>query len=323
MLAENQPSYQLELLREKVADLEITLAGLVKIEVLSADDLANVRKLIRARRSFEWVPIRLRLNEEQIASFSVHRHEFPGVEIRSRSARSYPYGALAVHALGYVGAINADDLARIDRSDYVGTNLIGKLGVEQARETQLHGVNGYDEKLVNAQGRWVQKQGGLESTLRKQEQKAGSDLILSLDLAAQQAAEQAFGDRRGAAIAIDPHNGDVLVLASMPGFDPGMFGRGITDKEYSALSQDPGPAPDESRSGRDLPGRLHSQARAGHGRPCLWRGHTGRNPLLSREFLPQRSQRTLARGQGRCARYRGPAHGNCRVLRRVLLLAVA
>ncbi|MEO8313886.1 MAG: penicillin-binding protein 2 [Pseudomonadota bacterium] len=238
VLAENQASYQLELTREVVTDLEVTLKGLVAINVLSAEELPDVRRMIKARRTFEAVPIRLRLTEEQRYSFDVHRHEFPGVEIQTRSARFYPYGALAVHALGYVGAINEEDLSRIDRGDYVGTNLIGKLGVEQARETELHGVNGYQEKLVNAQGRSVQKMGGLESTLRSQKDQAGSDLILSLDLAAQQAAEEGFTNRRGAAIAIDPRNGDVLVLASMPGFDPGMFGRGISTGEYNALKDD-------------------------------------------------------------------------------------
>jgi penicillin-binding protein 2 len=239
VLAENQPSYQLELVREQVDDLDITLKGLVAINVLAADEISEVRRLIRARRSFEAVPIRLRLTEEQIASFEVHRHEFPGVDVRARSTRSYPYGALAVHALGYVGAINEKDLARINRAAYDGTALLGKLGVEAARESELHGVNGFNEILVNAQGRTVQMQGGLEATLRTKKPVAGSDLILSLDLPAQQAAEEGFGERRGAAIAIDPHNGDVLVLASMPGFDPGMFGRGITGKEYAALETNP------------------------------------------------------------------------------------
>jgi penicillin-binding protein 2 len=239
VLAETQASYQLELRSEEVADLEVTLKGLVAINVLAADELPDIRRMIKARRSFEWVPIRLRLTEEQFDSFSVHLHEFPGVQIRPRSARYYPNGALAVHALGYVGGINEEDLSRIDRTAYVGTSMIGKTGVEKARETELHGINGFEELLVNAQGRSVQTQGGLGSTLRKQEPIAGSDLILALDLAAQQAAEEAFADRRGAAIAIDPRNGDVLVLASMPGFDPGMYGRGITSKELAALNNDP------------------------------------------------------------------------------------
>lgn len=238
VLAENQPSYQLELVREQVPDLEQTLQGLVQIGAIPADELDETRRLIRARRAFEAVPIRLRLTEEQMYSFASHRHEFPGVDIRVRSTRFYPHGALAVHALGYVGAINEQDLGRIDRTAYAGTSLIGKLGVEAARETELHGVNGFKEILVNAQGRSVQKQGGLEQTLRTQPPRAGSDLVLALDLPAQLAAEEGFAGRRGAAIAIDPHTGDVLVFASLPGFDPGIFGRGITGAEYRALNTD-------------------------------------------------------------------------------------
>jgi penicillin-binding protein 2 len=188
--------------------------------------------VIRAHRVFEAVPIRLHLSEEEIATFAVHRHEFPGVDIRARSTRSYPHGSLAVHALGYVGAISDQDLTRIDRSAYAGTSLMGKLGVEAAREAELHGKNGYQEILVNAQGRSVERKG---ADLHRQPPRAGSDLLLSIDLPAQQAAEDGFAGRRGAAIAIDPHTGDVLVFASMPGFDPSIFGRGITRSEYRSL----------------------------------------------------------------------------------------
>jgi len=235
VLAENQPSYQLELVREQVPDLEQTLNALVSIGLIPPEELNDVRRLIRSRRGFETVPVRLRLTEEQIARFAVHRHQFPGVEIQARSTRFYPHGALAVHALGYVGSISESDLARIDRGAYVGTSLIGKLGVEAARESQLHGHNGFREILVNAQGRSVQNQGVLDRNLRSEAPTAGTDLILSLDMPAQEAAEKAFLGRRGAAIALDPHTGDVLVLASMPGFDPGIFGRGITGVEYREL----------------------------------------------------------------------------------------
>jgi penicillin-binding protein 2 len=235
VLAENQPSYQLELVREQVPDLDATLKSLVKLELIPADELDDVRKLVRSRRAFETVPVRFRLTEDQIARFAVYRHQYPGVDIQARSTRYYPHGALGVHALGYVGAISEADLGRIDRAAYLGTSLIGKLGVEAARETQLHGSNGFREILVNAQGRSVQKQGGLEPNLRTKAPRAGMDLMLSIDLPAQQAAEEAFEDRRGAVIALDPHSGDVLVMASMPGFDPGLFGRGITRTEYRGL----------------------------------------------------------------------------------------
>jgi penicillin-binding protein 2 len=157
------------------------------------------------------------------------------VELRARSTRYYPYGSLGVHALGYVGAISETDLNKIDRAAYTGTSLIGKQGVEAAHETDLHGVNGYNQIMVNAQGRSVEREG---AELKRQPPHAGSDLILSIDLPSQQAAEAGFEGRRGAAIAIDPHSGDVLVLASMPGFDASVFGRGITRTEYRALETD-------------------------------------------------------------------------------------
>jgi len=238
VLAENQAAYQLELIREQVPDLATTLRGLAQLKLIPADEVDDIRRLVRARRGFEAVPIRLRMSEEEIARFAVHRHQFPGVDIRTRLTRFYPNGDLAVHALGYVAAIGEADLPRIDRSAYAGTTLIGKLGVESAREKELHGTNGFREVLVNAQGRSVQSQGGLAPDLRSRAPKAGADLILSLDLVAQQAAEQALRGRRGVVVALDPANGDVLVLASQPGFDPGLFGRGLTRAEYRNLETD-------------------------------------------------------------------------------------
>jgi len=238
VLAENQAAYQLELVREQVPDLTGTLTGLAALRLIPDDEIEDIRRLVKSRRGFEGVPIRLRMSEEEIARFAVHRHQFPGVDIRTRLTRFYPQGELGVHALGYVAAIGEQDLTRIDRSAYAGTTLIGKLGVESAREKELHGTNGFREVLVNAQGRSVQKQGGLAPDLRSRAPKAGSDLILSIDLAAQQAAEEGLKGRRGAVVALDPDNGDVLVLASHPGFDPSLFGRGLTREEYTHLSTD-------------------------------------------------------------------------------------
>jgi penicillin-binding protein 2 len=235
VLAENQASYQLELVREQVPDLDVALKGLATLGLIPQEEVADTKALVLSRRGFESVPIRLRLTEEQIARFAVNRHQFPGVDIFTRSTRFYPFGSLAVHALGYVGAISEADLKRIDRSAYSGTTLIGKLGVEAARESELHGANGFREIMVNAQGRSVDKKG---ANLRKQLPRAGNDLILSLDLPAQKAAEEAFAGRRGAAVAIDPRTGDVLAMVSLPGFDPGVFGRGITRNEYRALEGD-------------------------------------------------------------------------------------
>ncbi len=238
VLAENRASFQLELVRERVPDLDATIRGLVSIGVVPEDQIDDVLRDVRARRAFEAVAIQRRLTEEQIAAFMVHRHQFPGVDVHSRSTRHYPYGSLGVHALGYVGTISETDLKRIDEAAYRGTMVIGKRGVEAAREAQLHGINGFREILVNAQGRSVEDHGALQMALRERKPQAGSDLILALDLPTQQAAEAAFAGRRGAAIALDPNNGDVLAFVSLPGFDPSLFGRGITSREYRALEGD-------------------------------------------------------------------------------------
>lgn len=236
VLAENQAAYQLELVREQVPDLDATLRGLVALHLIPEDGIEDIKRLVRSRRGFEGVPIRLRLTEEELSRFAVNRHRFQGVDIRTRLTRAYPYGELGVHALGYVAAISESDLPRIDRSAYAGTTLIGKLGVESAREKELHGTNGFREVLVNAQGRSVQKAGGFAPDLRSRAAKAGADVMLSIDLAAQQAAEEGLRGRRGAVVAIDPATGDVLALASQPAFDPSLFGRGLTRAEYRDLS---------------------------------------------------------------------------------------
>jgi len=238
VLAENQAAYQLELVREQVRDLDATLKGLASLRLIPEDEIADIKRLVKSRRGFEGVPIRLRLSEEELARFAVNRHRFEGVDISTRLTRAYPFGDLGVHALGYVAAISEADLPRIDRSAYAGTTLIGKLGVESAREKELHGTNGFREVLVNAQGRSVQKAGGFAPDLRSRAPKSGSDVILSIDLAAQQAAEEGLQGRRGTVVAIDPANGDVLALASRPGFDPSLFGRGLTRAEYQTLETD-------------------------------------------------------------------------------------
>ncbi len=237
ILAENRPAYQLELVREEVPDLEATLQALVGIGLLDKDELEATRRTIRSRRSFDSVPIRLRLTEEEIAQFAVRRFEFPGVDIKTRLARYYPHGEIAVHALGHVGAISEADLQRIDSAQYAGTATIGKLGIELAFEDALHGRNGSREILVNARGRSVEKQGSLTPQLRSVSALPGSDLVLSLDFEVQKVAEEAVWDQRAAIVAIDPQNGDVIALASRPGFDPNMFARGLTRPEFRGLNE--------------------------------------------------------------------------------------
>lgn len=239
ILAENRPAYQLELVREQVPDLERTLQGLAALDLIAPNDLDDVRRTIRSRRPFDSVPIRLRLTEEEIARFAVRRFEFPGVDIRTRLARYYPQGELAVHALGHVGALSEADLAKIDRAAYAGTSTIGKLGIESAYESKLHGRNGTREILVNARGRSVERAGAMRARLENVPAQPGTDLILSLDFEVQKVAEEAIWDQRAAVVAIDPRNGDVLVLASRPGFDPNLFAKGLTRAEFRGLNEDP------------------------------------------------------------------------------------
>src|SRR6478736_5699342 len=238
VIAGNQPAYQLELVPEEVSDVDGTLASLVQLGLIRAEDVAELERTIDSSRSFDSVPIRLRMSDEDVARFAVRRFEFPGLDIRTRQTRWYPNGGIAVHALGYVGAISEQDLKHIDRATYAGTSLIGKLGIESAYESQLHGNNGFRELLVNAQGRSVERQGAFVPNLRTKPPTPGADLVLSIDLKVQRVAEAALAGHRGAVVALDPKNGDVLALVSLPGFDPTLFGRGITAGEYGTLSND-------------------------------------------------------------------------------------
>ena len=238
VLAENRPAYQLELVREQVKDLEATLEGLVGIGVLNPDDLDFVRRAIRSRRAFDSVPIRLRLSEEDMARFALHRHRFPGVDIRTRLARHYPQGETAVHAVGYVGTLSESDLQRVDREEYAGVSTIGKIGVEGTFEDALRGRNGSRQIMVNAQGRSVDRETVLDEPLRTIAANPGADLYLTLDLEVQRVAEQAVQGQRAAIIALDPRNGEVIALVSRPGFDPNSFARGLTRAEFAALNED-------------------------------------------------------------------------------------
>jgi penicillin-binding protein 2 len=237
-LALNRPAYQLELIREQTPDVEDTLARLVQVGLLAEADLERTRRAIRARRGFDAVPIRLQLSEEELARFAVNRPDFPGVEVRPRLTRHYPQGGTGVHALGYVAAISEADQQRIDVANYSGTTLIGKLGVERAFESELHGETGFQQLLVNAQGRRVARVGLSTPELTRREPVAGSDLYLSLDANLQRVAEEALAGQRAAVVAIDPRNGDILAFVSTPTFDPNGFARGLTHAEYGALSTD-------------------------------------------------------------------------------------
>jgi penicillin-binding protein 2 len=238
-LATNAPSYQLELTREQVTDIDATLVGLAKLGLLDNADFATLKKDIRSRRIFEAVPVKLQLTEEELARFAARRYQFPGVEIRPRLTRYYPLGPSSVHAIGYVGAISEDDEKTLDLNEYAGTALTGKAGVEKSYERELHGHAGVQQLLVNAQGRTVERIGKDAVNLERREPVAGNDLFLTIDLRVQQAAEEALRGQRAAAVAIDPTNGDVIAFVSTPAFDPNLFARGLSRPQYLALTEDP------------------------------------------------------------------------------------
>jgi penicillin-binding protein 2 len=238
VLADNLPAFQIELVREQVGDgqaVDAALAQLADIGLLRKEDISNIKRTILLHKVYESVPIKLQLNDEEMAIFAVHRYQFSGVDIRTRLARHYPLREIGVHAVGYVSAINEQDMRQIDTAEYAGTSLIGKLGVEGAYEQRLHGKPGYKEVLVNAAGRPVEKQGDFAPDLTSRPPVAGEDLILGLDVRVQKVAEEALIGKRGSVVALDPRNGDIIAMASTPGFDPNDFVRGLSVAQYSAL----------------------------------------------------------------------------------------
>jgi penicillin-binding protein 2 len=241
VLADNLPAFQIELVREQVGDnpaLDASLTQLVAIGLLRREEVSNIKRTILLHKVYESVPIKLQLNDEEMALFAVHRYQFSGVDIRTRLARHYPLREIAVHAIGYVSAINEQDMKQIDSAEYAGTSLIGKLGVEGAYEQQLHGKPGFKEVLVNAAGRPVEKQGDYAPELTSRPPIAGADLILGLDIRVQKVAEEALAGKRGSVVALDPRTGDVIALASTPGFDPNDFVRGLSVAQYNVLQND-------------------------------------------------------------------------------------
>ena len=238
VIAENTPAYQLELTPEQVTDVPDTLQRLARLGLIDPDQVPALARLARSGHKFEALPLRLSMTDADMATFSVHQHEFQGVEIQTRLARWYPFGPEGVHALGYVAAISEDDLKRIDRDQYAGSALIGKIGLESTYEQQLHGTAGHRQVLVNAQGRRVEKLGTVPVHLATVPPHAGNDLFLGLDMRVQHVAEQALAGRRGAIVAIRPDTGDIVALASLPTYDPNKFTRGISSLEYATLRDD-------------------------------------------------------------------------------------
>ena len=236
VLATNYSAYTLEVTPSKVVDLDQTIDELSKVMDISARDRRRFKKTLEESKSFESLPVRTRLSDEEVAKFAAQRYRFPGVDIKARLFRNYPYGELASHVIGYIGRINPAEKEKLDDSDdednYRGTEYIGKLGVEQSFETQLHGTTGVDSVETSAGGRAMRKLGSSPAT-------PGNTVKLSIDIKLQYMIEKLFGDRRGALVALDPKTGEILAFVSKPTFDPNLFVEGIDSENWQALNESP------------------------------------------------------------------------------------
>jgi len=237
ILAENLPAYQLELIPEQVPDLADTLARLAALDLIKAEDEPRFNELSRAGPRFKPVTLRFRLNDDEIARFAVQRPRFPGVDFQPRLVRHYPDGELTAHAIGYVGALSTADLQHLDQAAYAGTAHTGKTAVEQFNEAMLHGKVGFRQVVTNARGRQVptETQDIAGSLLEAESPVPGNNLYLSLDLDLQRVATEALAGKRGAVVAIDPQNGEILALVSAPPFDPNAFATGMSPSQFGAL----------------------------------------------------------------------------------------
>ena len=237
VIAENRPAYRLEIIPEKVAGktpgIEVLLDELSEIIVLSEDDRQSFHKARGNYRVFDSVPVKFNLNEREVARFAVNRHRFQGADVVPYLSRHYPYGELLTHVLGYIGRLDAEDIASVDEANYRGTRTIGKIGVEKIREKELHGLSGFERVETNARGRVL-------NVLERHDAIPGTDLVLSIDVAVQRAAWDALGDRPGSVVAIDPLDGSVIALVSKPAYDPNAFVHGISQQAYRDILDAPG-----------------------------------------------------------------------------------
>jgi len=239
LLAQNLPTFSLEIVQERVEDMDETLNTISSLIDVSDDDIDRFRHELKRRRRFEAVPLRFRLSDREVALIAVNSHRLPGVEINSTLTRHYPMGPLTAHSVGYVGRINERELQDIsnkngrldelDPRDYAATTYIGKIGVEKSKEALLHGHVGYQQVETNARGRVLR-------VLERTPPTPGMNLYLNIDINLQRTAEKAFGGERGALVAIEPGTGAVLSLVSVPSYDPNLFVNGIPLKTYRELS---------------------------------------------------------------------------------------
>ncbi len=234
VLASNYSAYTLEITPSRVSDLEATIDALSEVVDIQGKDRRRFKRLREDSRSFDSLPIRTRLSDEEVARFSAQSYRFPGVEIKARLFRQYPYGELASHVVGYIGRINAKEKERIEDDDdtgnYRGTEYIGKLGVEQRYERELHGITGVNRVETSAGGRATRS---LSSRLAT----PGQNVVLSIDIHLQKMVEDLFGERRGALVALDPNSGEVLAFVSKPTFDPNLFVDGIDVENWQKLNE--------------------------------------------------------------------------------------
>jgi len=236
IIAKNYSAYTLEIAMDQVRNVETTIDELSRVIPVEPRDRRRFYKLIEDYKRLDSVPIRTRLTDEEVARFAAQRYRFPGVELRARLFRQYPLGETAAHVLGYIGRVSTSDEQRIDQfsnpNDYNGTEYIGKVGVESSYEEYLHGTTGFEQVEITAGGHPVR-------TLSRSASEPGQNLVLSIDIKLQQLVEKAFGDRRGALIAIEPDTGDVLAFVSKPTFDPNLFVDGIDPLSWDGLNNSP------------------------------------------------------------------------------------
>ena len=236
VLAHNYSAYTLEIIPNRVVDLDAVIEELAEIVEITPKDRRRFRKLLEESKRFDSLPIRTRLSDEEIARFAVNRYRFTGVEVKARLFRQYPQGDLFSHVVGHIGRINQRDLEQLEEkgvlANYKGTDYIGKTGLEHSYESHLHGATGYEQVEVDSGGRAVR-------TLARNSPITGNNLVLKLDAGLQEVVFRAFGDRRGALVAIEPETGGVLAFVSKPGFDPNLFVDGIDPQSWAELNNSP------------------------------------------------------------------------------------
>jgi penicillin-binding protein 2 len=233
ILARNFSTYTLEIVPREIPDLDATLNELSQIVEITQEDRRRFRKLMQDSKRFKSLPIRTRLSDEEVARFAANRYRFPGIEINARVLRHYPRGESISHVVGYIGRINDKDLEQLEANNeldnYRGSQHIGRIGIEQSFEKNLHGITGFEEVETDAAGRSVR-------VISRTPPIPGNDLTLSLDIRLQEIAIKAFGDYRGALVAMDPMTGEILAFVSKPGFDANLFIGGIDHKNWKLLN---------------------------------------------------------------------------------------